>query len=308
MIDTTIASAVCSLRAFNRDFSRLMGLLEPGYMGSELSLVEARVFYEIRTRQPVLARDIAAELRLDAGYLSRIVARLIKREWVARGRGRDARERPLKLTVRGEAAYAALDRETAARTADAIAKLGSDGASRLGRFLDGAGRLLFGRQETAWTIRTFRSGDMGMIAARQAVLYQEHHGWGRKLEAIMLDITARFLREYKPGREQCWVAEREGAILGSVFLVEEPGQPDTARLRLLYVEPEARGLGIGHALVQECTRFARATGYRKIVLWTHAVLESARRIYAAEGYVLTATEMQEEFGKPEVSEHWQLEL
>lgn len=162
--------------------------------------------------------------------------------------------------------------------------------------------------QEAWTLRPYRVGDMGIIAARQSILYDEGYGWGSKLEAIILEIAARFLREFKPGREQCWVAERDGRILGSVFLVEEPGEPETARLRLLYVEPEARGLGIGQALVRECTRFACDAGYSWIVLWTHAVLESARRIYAAEGYQIIASEVQEEFGKPETSETWLLEL
>lgn len=159
-----------------------------------------------------------------------------------------------------------------------------------------------------WVLRPFRTGDMGIIAARQAILYEEGYGWGSKLEAIILDIAARFLREFDPAKEQCWVAERDGTILGSVFLVREPGEEGTARLRLLYVEPEARGLGIGNALVRECTDFARQAGYRKVVLWTHAVLESARRIYAAEGYRIVASEVQEEFGRPEVSETWLLEL
>ncbi|WP_200981076.1 GNAT family N-acetyltransferase [Qipengyuania soli] len=159
-----------------------------------------------------------------------------------------------------------------------------------------------------WVLRPFRTGDMGTIAARQAILYEQENGWGTKLEAIILDIAARFLREFDPAKEQCWVAERDGRILGSVFMVKEPGEPETARLRLLYVEPEARGLGIGNALVAECTRFARESGYNRIVLWTHAVLESARRIYAAEGYRIIASETQEEFGRPEVSETWLLDL
>jgi GNAT superfamily N-acetyltransferase len=189
-----------------------------------------------------------------------------------------------------------------------LAGLRPDSAARLVTVLHGASALLFGKGEAQWTIRNHRVGDMGIISARQSVLYNDGYGWGSKLEAIILDITARFLREFKPGREQCWVAEREGQILGSVFIVEEPGEQDTARLRLLYVEPEARGLGIGQALVRECTRFAREAGYSQILLWTHAVLDSARRIYAAEGYRVIGSEVQEEFGKPETSETWLLEL
>lgn len=147
---------------------------------------------------------------------------------------------------------------------------------------------------------------MGMITARQSILYDEAYGWGRPMEALIGEITARFLREYREGREDCWVIESGGRMLGCVFLVEEDAE--TARLRLLYVEPEARGLGIGTALVRQCTEFARAQGYRRITLWTHAVLESARRIYAAEGYLLTSTQVHSDFGKPEKSEHWLLEL
>lgn len=160
--------------------------------------------------------------------------------------------------------------------------------------------------EGRWCLRPFRSGDVGMLSARQAILYDELYGWGRPLEALIYEIAAKFLRDFKEGREQCWVAERDGRMLGAVMLVEDDA--DTARLRLLYVEPDARGLGIGAALVHQCTCFARAAGYRRVVLWTHQVLESARRIYAAEGYRITATETQHEFGKPEVSEHWLLEL
>ena len=147
-----------------------------------------------------------------------------------------------------------------------------------------------------------------MIGARQAAIYADEWGWGLPLEALIYEISARFLREFKPDREQCWVAERDGKMLGGVFLVEEPGERDTARLRLLYVEPDARGLGVGSALVRQCTEFAREVGYKRIVLWTHAVLHSARRIYEAEGYVITGTEEQDEFGKPEKSEFWLLEL
>ena len=145
-----------------------------------------------------------------------------------------------------------------------------------------------------------------MIGARQAMLYADEWGWGQPLEALIYEIAGSFLRDFKPGREQCWVADRDGQMLGGVFLCEEDA--DTARLRLLYVEPEARGLGVGSALVRQCSEFAREAGYKRIVLWTHAVLDSARKIYAAEGYKVTSTEVQTEFGKEEISEHWLLEL
>jgi len=303
---SVIGRTVPRVRAFNRDFSRLMGLLEPRYMGSDLSVVEARVLYEIVQREPVIARDIAGALRLDPGYLSRIVGRLAKRGFVERGRGEDARERPLSLTMEGRSAFTRLDRDTAARTARMIAPLGDDGARRLGSLLDEAGALLFGTAPGEWSLRTFRTGDMGLITARQSILYREVYGWGTGMEALIGEITAAFLRDFRPGREQCWIAECGGRMLGSVFLVEE--NAETARLRLLYAEPEARGMGIGQALVKQCTAFAREAGYRRIVLWTHAVLESARRIYAAEGYRIVETHTHDDFGKPELSESWLLEL
>lgn len=157
-----------------------------------------------------------------------------------------------------------------------------------------------------WALRTFRSGDVGLIGARQAILYADEWGWGQPLEAIIYEISAKFLRDFKPGREQCWVAERDGQMLGGVMLCEEDAE--TARLRLLYVEPQARGLGVGSALVRQCTEFARSAGYKRLVLWTHGVLHSARRIYEAEGYRIISSELQSDFGKEELSEHWLLEL
>ena len=161
-------------------------------------------------------------------------------------------------------------------------------------------------EQPDWSLRTFRSGDVGLIGARQAILYADEWGWGQPLEAIIYEICAKFLREFNPGREQCWVADRDGQMLGGVMLVEDDAE--TARLRLLYVEPEARGLGVGSKLVRQCTEFAREAGYKRIVLWTHGVLHSARRIYEAEGYRITSTELQRDFGKEELSEHWLLEL
>ena len=157
-----------------------------------------------------------------------------------------------------------------------------------------------------WRLRNFGPGDLGHIAARQSALYAQEWGWGQAMEAMIYDIAGKFLRDFQPGREQCWVAEREGKTLGGVFLCDEGN--GTARLRLLYVEPDARGLGVGGALVRQCTAFAREVGYNRIVLMTHAVLDSARKLYVAEGYTLISSEEQEEFGKREVTEHWQLDL
>lgn len=145
-----------------------------------------------------------------------------------------------------------------------------------------------------------------MIAARQSILYERGYGWGRGMEVLIGEIVTNFLRDFKPGREQCWVAEASGRMLGCVFLVDDGER--VARLRLLYVEAEARGLGIGNALVEECIRFARDAGYAKLVLWTHTVLTSARKIYAGAGFRITSTEVHDDFGKPEQGETWELDL
>ena len=157
-----------------------------------------------------------------------------------------------------------------------------------------------------YSVRTFRAGDMGMITARQAILYDEGWGWGRPMEALLGDVTSRFLKDFKPGREQCWIAERGGVMAGSVFVMD--AGDGVAQLRLLYVEPWARGLGVGQELVRRCIEFARGAGYRELMLWTHSVLLSARRIYAGAGMRITEVEMHDEFGKPEQGEIWRMDL
>ena len=157
-----------------------------------------------------------------------------------------------------------------------------------------------------YTIRTFRPGDMGLVCARQAVLYHEGYGWGRRMEALLGEITSAFLRHFKPGREQCWIAEIEGVMAGSVFVTD--AGDNVAKLRLLYVEPSARGLGLGNDLVRHCIAFARDAGYDKLQLWTHSILLSARKIYAAAGMEIVSTEVHHEFGKPEQGEIWELAL
>ncbi len=298
-----MAEAVASFRAFNRVHTRVAGVLKPRYMGSELSLIEARLLYEIATREAVLAAELQALLDLDAGYASRLLRRFEERGWIERGRGGDGRQRPISATPAGRTAFEALDAATHAGTERALKPLGDAGRAALAQALDTARTLIAG-EALPWTIRTFRTGDMGMIAARQSILYAEY-GWGRPMEVLQGEVTAAFLRDFKPGREQCWVAERGGWMVGSVFLCETP---QGAQLRLLYVEPEARGLGIGEALVRTCIAFARETDYSRIWLWTHTILTSARRIYAAAGFRIVSTEVHDEFGKPEQGETWELDL
>ncbi|MBO9696537.1 MAG: MarR family transcriptional regulator [Sphingopyxis sp.] len=298
------ASAVAALRRFNRFYTRRMGALDPHYMGSELSLVEARIFYEIAVGEPVLAKRIQEEVGVDPGYLSRIVGKFARRGWIERGRGADARERPIVLTDEGRAAFAALDARTFDETARLLGGLPDHDIAALSAAVDWIADRLGRAEGQDYHVRTWTVGDMGMVTARQSILYQQANGWG--MDTLIGEITTAFLRDFRPGREQCWIAERAGRMLGSVFLVAEDER--VARLRLLYVEPEARGLGIGADLVARCVEFARAAGYREIVLWTHAVLTSARKIYAAQGFAIESVETHDDFGKPEVSESWRLVL
>jgi DNA-binding MarR family transcriptional regulator/N-acetylglutamate synthase-like GNAT family acetyltransferase len=298
--------AIARFRAFNRAHTRFADVLAPHYMGSEMRVAEARLLYEIAKREPVLAAELQDVLGLDAGYASRVLKRFEQRDWIERKRGAgDARQRPIALTPQGRAAFDSLDAETRSHTARQLESLGPAGGPLLARHLDAA-RALIEQGAADWTIRTFKAGDMGAIASRQAILYDEAFGWGRPMEVLLGEVTTAFLRDFQSGREQCWVAERCGAMLGSIFLVD--GGDGVARLRLLYVEEEARGLGIGAALVRTCLAFARDAGYRKMVLWTHTVLASARQIYAAEGFEMVSIETHSEFGQPVRGETWALVL
>lgn len=296
--------AIVAVRAFNRFYTRFAGLLDAHYLGGELSLTEARLLYEIAHREAPLATELQAELGLDAGYVSRILRRFQSKGWVARGRGEDARRRPISLTSEGRAAFAALDARTRESVATRIEALGAADRETLVAALAAVAGLLSGK-EAPWHIRTFRTGDLALIASRQSILY-EAYGWGRPMEVLQGELTAAFLRDFKPRRDQCWVAERAGMMAGAVLLVD--AGDNVGQLRLLHVEPWARGLGIGSALVAECVRFARAAGYSKIKLWTHTVLASARRIYEFEGFRIVETAIHDEFGKPEQGEIWELDL
>jgi len=302
----SIEDAVSALRRFNRFFTHRAGLLEPRYQGSALSLIEARVLYEIASGQPILATAIMTKLELDRGYLSRIIARFEKAGWIERDRGDDARQRPIRLTKAGQTTFDALDQRTRISTGAMIEHLSADQRRTLTASLAATEQIMGGGEPQPAEIRTFRTGDMGHIAARQSILYAENYGWGVGMEALIGEITSAFLRNFQPGREQCWVADQDGRMLGSVFLVAD--STEVCRLRLLYVEAEARGLGIGRKLVDQCIAFARAAGYRELVLWTHTVLTSARKIYVATGFEIVSVETHDEFGKAEQGESWRLLL
>jgi DNA-binding MarR family transcriptional regulator/ribosomal protein S18 acetylase RimI-like enzyme len=296
--------AITALRAFARFYTRSVGALGAHYLDSDLSLTEARLLYEIAQREAPLAAALQAELGLDAGYVSRILRRFQSKGWIERGRGEDARRRPISLTRAGRAAFDALDARTRADVVKRIAGLSGGDRETLVAAL-GAVTGLLGGGDAPWQIRTFRTGDLFTIAARQSILY-EPYGWKRPMEILQGEVTTAFLRDYKPGREQCWVAERAGMMAGAVMLVDAGS--NVGQLRLLHVESWARGLGIGSALVGACVEYARAAGYERMRLWTHTILTSARRIYEAAGFEIVETAVHDEFGEPVQGETWELEL
>ena len=296
--------AITAVRAFNRFYTRFAGALDAHYMESDLSLVEARLLYEIANREAPLAAELQAELGLDAGYVSRILRRFQAKGWIERGRGEDARRRPISLTPEGRAYFEAINTRTRAQVAERIDGLSGGARDTLIAALDTVTSLLSGA-DAPWHIRTFRTGDLALIASRQSILY-EPYGWARPMEILQGEVTTNFLRDFKPGREQCWVAERAGLMAGAIMLVD--AGDNVGQLRLLHVESWARGLGIGSALVDECVNFAREAGYDLVRLWTHTVLTPARRIYEKAGFRIVSTEVHHEFGKPEQGETWELAL
>jgi DNA-binding MarR family transcriptional regulator/GNAT superfamily N-acetyltransferase len=298
--------AISAVRAFNRFFTRHVGALNPDFLGAGMTLAEARLLYEIAQAEGLVAADLQAKLDMDAGFVSRVLRRFETQNWIVRARGSgDGRRRPISLTVEGRAAFERLDTRQRAQVASTLDRLTPSQRLDLGAALTSA-RLLMGDRPNAFTLRPFRAGDLGLIVARQSILYREVYGWGPQIEANEAEVVAAFVRHFKPGREQCWVAEVDGAMAGSIFLTDEGN--GLSRLRLLYVEPTARGLGIGETLVSTCIAFAREAGYRTMTLWTHTILESARRIYAAHGFEIVEVQMHEEFGEPIQCETWRLNL
>lgn len=299
--------AIAAVRTFNRFYTRRVGALNQRFLGTELSLPEARLLFEVARGAQPLAVDIQRALDMDAGYLSRVLARFEARGWIVReSGGEDARRRPISLTPEGRAVFELIDQRQRDEVREMLAPLTQAQRLDLAAALGAARTLLDPTPARDFSMRTWRTGDMGLLASRQAILYREDYGWGRGLEANIAETVAAFVGGFRQGRDQAWIAEVAGAMAGSILLTDEGD--GLCRLRLFYVEPMARGRGIGDALVSTCLGFARQTGYRAMTLWTHAVLTSARRIYAGHGFEIVATAMHDDFGKPELGETWRLEL
>lgn len=300
---------VAAVRRFNRFYTRAIGVLDKAYLGGPYTLADNRVVYEIGTRQAVTPGQIAAELSLDPGYLSRMLARLERDGLVARRRSDgDGRSVTLSLTPEGQTYFATVDARSAALVEGLVEGLSPAQRTRLTGALDAVQELLVPAPASPAPVglRSHQPGDMGWIVEQHALVYGREYGWQAGIEAVTARVCAEFLEKHDPARERCWVAVHGEERLGSVFLIKET--EETARLRLLLLTPAARGHGLGKRLVEECVAFARAAGYRDVVLWTHKVLTAARSIYAATGFALEETWIHEEFGQPEVSETWRLQL
>ena len=308
------STEIASIRRFNRFYTRIAGTLDEHLLHSTLSLAEARVLYELANRSEPTASEIATDLNLDMGYLSRILRAFSSAKLLRRHRSeKDGRQTLLSLTPIGEQQFKVLDRQSSDQVRQMLEPLSAEQRARLVGSMSTIESLLSGKAAGAkpFTLRPHRPGDMGWVVERHGALYSQEYGWDQRFEAFVARITADFIDRFDPSREQCWIADRDGERLGCVFLVQDregAESSSTARLRMLLVEPSARGLGLGRALVQQCTAFARNAGYRRIVLWTNSILDAACHLYQREGYRLISEKPYSNFGKELISQDWELTL
>lgn len=300
---------VDSVRHFNRFYTRQLGLLDKGYLSSNWTLTEVRVLYELARKKNVTAAEIAEKLQLDVAYLSRILARFERQRLVKRAVSRtDARQRHLVLTAKGLSAFEPLDRSAAQQVSEMLTPLSDSERIILISAMHHVEGLL-GYKSTSpsgYTLRALQIGDIGWIIHRQALLYAQEYAWDISYEALVAEILAGFVKDFDQCQSAAWIAESSGAVVGSVFLM--PAAASVAKLRLLYVEPSARGMGLGRRLVEECIAGARDRGYRTLSLWTNSVLVAARRIYEAVGFRLCKEERHHSFGKDLIGQTWELTL
>jgi DNA-binding MarR family transcriptional regulator/GNAT superfamily N-acetyltransferase len=310
MKTSNLAATVRGVREFNRFYTKQIGVLDEHLLQSPFSLAEARVIYELAARKNATATELRDELGLDAGYLSRILQGLEKQKLVEkRSEKADARKNILTLSEKGRAEFGKLDKMSRGQLENILDKLSSADQRRI---LDSMRTIeqLFGSRrdngDQSYILRPPQPGDLGWVVQANGRLYTEEYGWDETYEAMTAQIIADYVKKLDPKRERCWIAEKDGENVGSVFLVKQSAT--VARLRLLILDPKARGLGIGKRLVNECMRFARQTGYKKIVLWTQSNLLAARGIYKSEGYKLVNSQKNHIFGKNLISETWELKL
>ena len=304
------ADDIAAVRRFNRFYTRQLGLLAESMLASPFSLSEARVLYELAHGQNITASDLIRELGLDAGYLSRMLKKFEDQGLISRAPAEDdARRAVIALTPKGEAAYAPLDSASQEGNTAMLEKVAPPDRPRLVAATKTIARLL-GEPAPApepYILRGLETGDAGWITHRQALIYAQEYGWtSPKFEALVAEILSKFIMSFDPKCERAWIAERDGEVVGSVFIAR--ASPEVAQLRLLYVDPSARGLGLGRRLVDETIRFSRSKGYQTLMLWTHDILVPAVRIYQAAGFKLIREERHNEFGHDVNGQIWEIGL
>ncbi|HEX4021084.1 MAG TPA: helix-turn-helix domain-containing GNAT family N-acetyltransferase [Acidobacteriaceae bacterium] len=306
-----LTNDIAIFRRFNRMYTRFIGTLNEGLLNSDFSLVEARVLYEIATRATPKAKEIAEGLGMDPGYLSRLLGKferdgLLKRKTSEQ----DGRYAELTLAPQGRSAFKKLNALSEEQARTILQGLPHSARMELIRCMQTIEGIVMKTDQNRlpYILRPHRVGDMGWVVYREGVGYAEQYGWDETFEALVARIVDEFVTNFDPSRERCWIAEVDGQSVGHIFLVKHPDQPHTAKLRLLFVEPSARGMGLGDALVTECVRFARTAGYRKVVLWTQSILTSAHHIYKRAGFRLVKEEPHHSFGHDLIGQEWELEL
>ena len=304
-----LEARVEAIRRFNRLFTRRIGVLREGLLHSSYSLAEARVLFELANREELSASELVRELGLDPGYMSRTLGGLERQGLVEKVRSEtDGRRRILSLTAEGEEAFKVLDSRSREEVSEMLGGLSEEEQRRLleaMRTIEGIFEKGLKFSEP-FVLRPHEPGDMGWVVLRHGVLYAGEYGWDERFEALVARIVADFIDGYDPKKERCWIAEMGGDRVGCVFVVK--ASDTVAKLRLLLVEPEARGVGLGSRLVEECIRFARNRGYEKLMLWTNSVLDAARHIYEEHGFVLVEEEEHHSFGHDLVGQNWELAL
>lgn len=305
-----MTDAVSDIRAFNRFYTRWLGALENHHLGTDFSLAEVRVLYEIANHPGLLARDIIGGLDLDPGYLSRMLKRFEQQGYITRETSKeDARASALRLTGIGEILFGELNRRAAERTEHALSALDEQRRSQLVSATSPVRRLLDDQQREAignLRLRQARSGNYGWAIERHGIIYGTEFGWGPKFEGFVAELFGSFARHHHSHWERCWIADLDKKRAGCVYVVKR--EPEMAQLRCLLVDPWARGHGVRKAFVDECIKFARSVGYRRMMLWTHSCLESARRIYESAGFLLVHEQPHDHFGVSLVGQNWEMVL
>ena len=309
-LSATQSDPIQTVRRFNRFYTRQIGVLQEHLLESQFSLTEVRVLYEIAHRENTTAKDLCRELGLDRGYLSRMLQGFEDHGWLtSQPAGDDRRRQLLFLTAKGHKVFDPLERRSSQEVAAMLSRLSPNQQRKFLAAIHDVESVLAPAQRSAvhYTIRQHRPGDMGWVVQRHGELYWQEYHYDERFEALVAEIVAEFIQNLDPQRERCWIAEKDGERAGCIFLVKKSGS--VAKLRLLLVEPSARGLGIGKRLVEECVRFARDAGYKKILLWTQSELAAARGIYKAAGFQCIAEERHDSWSRKNlVAETWEIEL